>query len=442
MRLGAVILTLATLAAYANSFSGAFQFDDFRVIVLNPEVKSLADWWGGMPGMRSILKLSFTLNEISGLGPAGFHLLNLLIHLGNILMVLRLCKSLAPANATKAASFILTLSAGAIFALHPANTEAVTYISGRSASLMTFFYLASLVAHDAGRTSRRKLWHLLSAVFFLLALATKETAATLPAALLLRDIAKDGRDFRLAPSLRTQALHWAILGTAACVFLTAPVYRHLIEVSFNLRPAVDNLLTHINAVAWLTRQWFWPFSLNADPRLPEFHRLTVSTFVEGAAIAVAATGALLNIRRHPVPAFGVLWYLLQMTPPLLMARLDPANERQLYLAGIGLAVALGWSLALIPFRRSVAVTMAIALLLAGLTVSRNRVYSNEIAFWSDVARKSPHNARAFNNLGYAYRLAGMTPQAEAAYIRALEIDPDYLQARFNLQGLRRDNGSN
>ena len=81
--------------------------------------------------------------------------------------------------------------------------------------------------------------------------------------------------------------------------------------------------------------------------------------------------------------------------------------------------------------------------LGTLTVSRNAAYRSEVALWEDTVRKSPRKARGWNNLGYAYQQAGRLRDAEAAYLRALRIDPGYALARGNLRGLkaRSDSGS-
>jgi Flp pilus assembly protein TadD len=64
------------------------------------------------------------------------------------------------------------------------------------------------------------------------------------------------------------------------------------------------------------------------------------------------------------------------------------------------------------------------------------VYRSEVALWEDTTRRSPGKARAWNNLGYAYQQAGRFRDAEAAYLRALRVDPGYALARRNLRGLK------
>jgi hypothetical protein len=82
-------LLVATALAYLNALVAGFQFDDFNIIVDNSRVHSLAAWWQQMPGIRPLLKLSYTLNWISGFGAPGFHAVNLLLHLINVALLWR-----------------------------------------------------------------------------------------------------------------------------------------------------------------------------------------------------------------------------------------------------------------------------------------------------------------------------------------------------------------
>ena len=76
----AALLLGATLLAYATSFAGVFQFDDFWAIVNEPTVQSVLAWWHSLPGLRPLLKLTYAVNHQSGFGLAGFHAVNLAVH--------------------------------------------------------------------------------------------------------------------------------------------------------------------------------------------------------------------------------------------------------------------------------------------------------------------------------------------------------------------------
>jgi hypothetical protein len=157
---GASLLALALLA-YANALGGVFQFDDFNVIVDLATVHSLGAWWADLgQGIRPLLKLSYTLNWITGWGASGFLATNLLIHGITVLLVYRLSQAFLMAQGLLSRLPAAPWLAAALFAVHPAHTEAVAYICGRSTSLMALLYLAGVLAHVAGAPDswRRMLW--------------------------------------------------------------------------------------------------------------------------------------------------------------------------------------------------------------------------------------------------------------------------------------------
>lgn len=154
------LLALAAFAAYAGSFHGIFQFDDYNVIVDNPGVHSLSAWFSGLPGIRPLLKLSYTVNWISG-GLFSFHLFNIAVHAANTVLVYllsrRFCSRL---SALERQSEFISLVSALLFALHPVQTEAVVYICGRSMSLMALFYFSSMLAYVRERAPGRKCFNM------------------------------------------------------------------------------------------------------------------------------------------------------------------------------------------------------------------------------------------------------------------------------------------
>ena len=255
-----LLLLAAVAAVYCTALRGAFQFDDYAVIVNNPAVHDWAAWFVSMPGIRPLLKLSYTANWVSGLGLAGFHLFNLTCHAANTLMALALFRRWTGA-AESGAAFVAAL----IFALHPAHTEAVTYISGRSVSLMAMFYLAAFLAWLRAQETGHERWRKVAApVLFIAALATKETAWTLPFALLLWEYARSG-DWR-DNAKRLMPL-WIVLASALAFMAGLPGYRRLVTFSLESRSPLDNLLTQITGQFYLLRQLLLPLP-NIDPDFP------------------------------------------------------------------------------------------------------------------------------------------------------------------------------
>jgi len=510
------LVVVATFAAYWNSFAGAFQFDDYNVIVDNPAVANIAAWWQNMPGIRPLLKLSYAANNAAG-GLFGFHAVNLALHAGNALMVYALARQLlgdgAPARqraglVTQIAAPGVTLPgvpsspllsdrhgaffvaprvallAALLFAVHPVQSEAVTLISGRSMSLMATFYLGSILLHLAGRQ-----W--LSLLAFACALAVRETAITLPLALLLVDrqcaaagsgavagsgsapaqrvapkiapIAAADQAQRLPQLLARGRAHWLLAAVAVFAMLLLPMYQTLAGVSLKTRALADNLVTQSAALPYLLGQWLWPLALDADPLLPVFSEW--SSFWIGSVVLCLGVGGCGLVAWWRAPAgsaagwfgFATVWFAVHLAPTnSLLPRLDVANERHLYLAGAGLALAVALTLtsafadiaARIAHRarigrgaagRRLGVAFAALLVVAlvVLTQQRNEVYRSEVAFWQDIARKNPLSARAHNNLGYALAQAGDVAAALGAYDAAIRLQPADYKPRLNRRALCR-----
>jgi len=433
-----LLVVLAVGIAYANALQASFQFDDWDVIVRDPRVQSLAAWWASMPGMRPVLKLSYALNHASGFGVTGFHLVNILIHAGNGLLMLYLMQRLETQTGHRSGG--LALAATLIFVLHPVQTEAVTYASGRSTSLSTFFALASIAVWVAGRSSSQRAtvyMYVASSLLMLLGIATKESAVMVPAILLLWAAADVSRPFSWRQIGQQSALHWLLLLAALSAALLLPAYQQFLATSLATRSVAENLIAQLHGIGWLLSQLLDIDRLNADPALPVQTTLDLNGSMVLLGIVVAAGTALSNIRRFPLPAFAVLWFLLWMAPGnSLLARLDLVNDRQLYTALAGPALLLALAIhRLGRQQRYLAVTgLSAVLLLEGFaTHLRNEVYRDEVSFWRDVVVQSPHNARAWNNLGIALAADCDLDRAEFAWRKALATEPGYVRAAVNLR---------
>jgi protein O-mannosyl-transferase len=434
-----VLLIVGTVVVfYLNSFRGVFQFDDYNVIVDNGGVHTWGAYLAGLPrGIRPLLKSTYTWNWTSGLGLFGFHLVNVTLHAANAVFLFFLTSRVVGPSASRFAALLPAL----LFAVHPVQTEAVTYISGRSVSLMAFFYLGSLLAYLRGRErGSRLLLYLASPILFLLAVASKEVALTLPFAMILCEAVRREKTGWME-TLRAQAVHWGLLAALAVFLLAHSGYARLIEDCFDIRGAAANLLTQIHGIGYLLSRIVMPWAMNIDPDLPVFSPGSPVPLPEVLLLAGLLAVGVVGLKNRSIAGFGILWFFLHLLPTnSFIPRLDVANDRQLYLASWGLFMAGAAEADLLRgkwgARRVTAAVTVLVFALGALTMSRNRVYRSEVALWEDTARKSPGMARVWNNLGYAYQQAGRSPDAEAAYLRALRIDPGYALALGNLGGLR------
>lgn len=427
-RAASLLLLGAVAAAFASAFGTAFQFDDFHLLVRNPDVHSWNAWAASMPGIRPLTKATFTFGWLLAPEPAACVAFSLLCHAAAALIVLALARQWVPALAPGCprAAFAALVTA-LVFALHPAQTEAVTYVSGRSVVLSGVLYLAALLAHE-----RR--WRATSLLAFGLALAARETAWTLPFALMLLECA---RGATLRSALRRAAWHFAVLAAVVAAMDALPAYRLLLDASLAHRAPAASLYAQVEGIAYLVTHPLVTQRVNIDPDIavplvPDLHWCVAAVAIVGAIAC-----GFLQLRRRPWLGFGLLWFFLHLAPTnSLVARYDLASDRELYLALLGPALIVGVSLGSWRQRRDATnAAVALVLALAVATFVRNFDYASEIALWEATVRASPAKPRAWNNLGFARQQAGDIAAARAAYERALALGPDYARARINLDAL-------
>jgi hypothetical protein len=194
--------------------------------------------------------------------------------------------------------------------------------------------------------------------------------------------------------------------------------------------------TQLGGLGWLVGQLSGLSALNADPALPVRTGPDAVTAVTLAGLVLAIGFGIRSWRQGGVAGFAIAWFLLWLAPTqTLLARLDVANDRQLYLALVGPAWLLGTAIARLPYRAALATLATAAVALALATAQRNRVYASETAFWRAVIVDAPHNARAHNNLGWALAQACKVTDADAEFGAAIALGGDATRAALNREWL-------
>ncbi len=400
--------------------------------------------------VRPVLYATFLFDRwLYGGDPAGYHLLNLLLHVGSGLLIFRI---LAGAVADERSS--LPFWGSLFFLLHPIATETVTYISGRASGLMAFFYLGALLLYIRA-TERIESGNLSLAPFigsialFLLAICSKETAVTFPVMLLLWDHLirqKQGDELRTA-IIRHHLPFWIILVLAAGWAMLHPRYHALAQFSFNIRPWWENLLSELHAMVYALLLCFMPWNQNFDHDLPVFHSLAQWPLpLDVLLLSAMSTSAFIARRRFPLVAFGIAWFVLQLLPTSLIPRNDLLSERNLYLPSLGLLIALvslgahAMQRFMIAFSRpavvraaSLSLAVGLVLILELFTYQRNDLYRDQLSLWADAVLKSPNKARPHNNLGRAYALQDDWDRAIDEFRMAARLDPTFILAQQNLR---------
>jgi tetratricopeptide (TPR) repeat protein len=458
----AVLIVVGAALVYANAFLGLFHLDD-AAILRDPRLSSLTEYVAHLRGMiRPALRFSFLLDRaVWGENPSGYHLLNVLFHIGSVFFFYLIARRLAGNDrgpSRRASSEGVPVWAALLFLVHPIGTETVTYVSGRATGMMAFFYLAGLYSYlratAATEPSEARVasWPYAAAIAcFALSLLSKETAVTFPLALLLVEfVARRPKDSRFRHAVwRLHLPFWGVLAGFLCAASLTPRYVYLFSVSRQIRPMSENLIAQVQAVAYALTLFALPGRLSIEHDLaPAGSLFAWPAFGSLLLIAVLAAVALACVRRNPIVAFGLFWFLIQLLPTnSVLPRYALLSERNLYLAAPGLfvAVASSWLACVAWLRESMPrpaarVSQASAYvlpcvlvpLLAVATVDRNALYASRVRFWADAVRKAPSKARPHVNLGYAYYLAGDFDKAIPEFRRALAIDRDDPVAQANL----------
>jgi tetratricopeptide (TPR) repeat protein len=453
--LAALAIVVAVAAAYSNSLSGPFIFDDTSAIRNNATIRSLRSIEVLVPpanvtlSRRPLANLSFAVNYAIGkLAVRSYHVGNLLIHLLAALTLFGIVRRtlLLPALSDRfgGASTGLAAAVALIWALHPLQTESVTYVVQRVESLMGLCYLLALYALIRSAASERpRPWCAASVVACALGLGAKEVIATAPVVLLLYDRAFLSGSFREA-FRRRGGLYLGLAATWGVLGAMMVLYKGSGAAGFGISEVTPwrYALTQPGVILYYLRLSFWPNPLCLDYSWPFATKLQEAA-PEAIILAAPLAATAWAVVRRPALGFLGAWFFLILAPTSsVMPIKDACFEHRMYLSLAALAagaVIAGWAL-IRPLARESALsgnsaTISAAVLALGVTVAlgcatfrRNADYRTEISIWEDAARKQPHNPRAWSNLGEAYVSASRYDDAIRSCDKALDLKPDYALA--------------
>lgn len=428
-------LTLMALAflLYANTFDNAWTFDDFPVIVENPDVRSLANFFKDSYPGRPLRELSFVLDHaLFGFAPAGWHIQQVFWHGLNAILLFLLVARLGGGR-------LFAWLAALIFLAHPIQVEVVASLSHRKDSLCLAFVLLALHAWiNLLRTAgRRWPWALAAVCCWGLALLAKQIAVGLPLLLLAWEwlfVAPEERLLlRRRPGLVLAVLAVAgvIAGVAAFTFLGGPagfaeaIKGPLVKMGhYGAMDAHIYYLVAFKALGFLGLRFFWPDDLAVEYvfDLPESY---ASPWVLAtlAAIAACVLLAVLCRRRAPVVTFGLLWMALFWLPVsnLFWPLSYFAADRYLYTVSLGLCLIVAWALARLAQGRELAglvVGLVLVAALGALTWKQNDVWQSTVSLYGQAAQVSPDSTQALLGLGIGHMKEGDYQKAHDAILKA------------------------
>jgi tetratricopeptide (TPR) repeat protein len=459
----AAILVPLAAAVYSNTFTASFQFDDYLYVIDYCRAHGLESFWPPH-GTRYLTYLTFALNYASGgLDPASYHVTNLLIHIVNGVLVYAVAFSLvnSPRLAEKGLPAVhIAFLASLLFITHPVQTEAVTYITQRFASLATLFYLLALAAY---MKYREALSFKAKAAFYSTALfsayaaqVTKEISFTLPFVMLCVEFAFFKGPFlprllRLAPFLLAMAvIPWMLFGPGAGSAVGGEVMALQLKDMTGMS-VHDYLVTQFRVMATYLRLLVLPIGQNIDYDYPMFHSLFVPEVLASFALILTLFfgAAWLFVRflkggsgHLALISAGTLWFFTTISVESSIVPIkDLIFEHRLYLPSAGAAIAASAAVFFLVGRLQAkvsagrALAAACVLLVLPLSVSaymRNGVWENEVTLFEDAVSKSPGKERPRYNLAWAYHRNGELDKAIEHYSETLRLAPEKEKAHYNL----------
>ena len=451
-----VLLVLAVLGAYLNSFGGPFIFDDELWITKNPTIQRLwpigSVFWppaGTIFCGRPVLNLSLAINHaISGADVWSYHALNLAVHIAAGLAlfgIVRRTLLLGKTETRRARSTPLAFFTALLWLLHPLQTEAVTYVIQRAESLMAMFYLLTLYCFirsvEDPEAKNRKLeaeghpisgrWLLASVFCCVLGMATKEVMVSAPLVVFLYDRTFVAGSFREAWRRHRRA-H---LGLAATWLVLGGLMAGLggRGVGFDLGFTWwTYALTECPVVVHYLRLAIWPHPLVIDYGDDAVRQVTEAAPYALILLGLVA-GTMVALWRRPEWGFFGFWFfaILAPTSSVVPVAFQPMAEHRMYLPMAAVAAALVTGIHAGLGRKSIAVFAMLALGFGALTAGRNNDYRSNLGIWSDTVDKRPGNPRAQYYLGLALAQSGRVDKALAHFQAAVRLKPDYADAYNN-----------
>ncbi len=422
------LLAVLVGAVFANALNGAFVFDDIGDITGNPSAQ--AETFFARLGVmnRPLTKASYALQDlIHGPWAGGYHAVNVALHMAAAVMAFALVRRALRFAGFDALSAPGAFAAATLWAVHPALTETVTYVSGRSMGLSSCLVLGALLAATGPQTFANRALAFACAAFAPLA---RETALIAPAILLWWQLTLQPEEGRRAALLRLLPVACGAL-LAAALILALPRHTDLIADSLRRRPPLDALLGNVHAATDIIASWAAPWRVTIDPAPPLAWPWSDPRTLGKLALFGGLAGAAFVLRRRQAAiAFGIGIALLALAPSnTLLWRADPVALKPLYLGGLGIMLALAAGLLRLAGTGRGAVSFLATAALFGIvllgiqTAARNALFADEIVLWQDAAAKTPSYGRPSIMLGYALFNAGRYAEAEAALERGCNLDP-------------------
>ncbi|MBM4065500.1 MAG: tetratricopeptide repeat protein [Planctomycetes bacterium] len=438
-----IVMVALSVITYLNCLPNQFVYDDTSTIVDNKLVK---DWGNfltlfthdyfklsGELTYRPIVTLSYFIDySIWQMNPMGYHLVNVVLHTINIVLVYFLVLLLlrqyhkTQVSRNQISDIGLALLTCMLFAVHPIVSEVVNMISYREDLIATAFLITSflffLLYHRKSTISLSA--GALATYFF--ALLSKESAIVLPALIFIYELLISGKYF--TPKKTAQKIVCApfFLGYIG-VSIVYLILRFFIlhnpgeKIVYPEGSIFVNMLTMTKVLGRYITSIFLPFNLNADYHVLYLKTPFTVSFLFPLCMLISIAIIAIRWWKKPVILFAILWFFISMLP--VMNIIPLANimaDRYLYFPILGFCLLL--SIAVTYLRAAIRYSVIIPLIIfyVVMTVTRNNVWRDEFTLWYKSSQNPLCSFTTYNNLGTQYNKKGYPDTALKCYQKALQ----------------------
>lgn len=460
-----ITIVLITFLVFYNSLSNEFVFDDESVIVNNVSIQDLSNipkFFTASEGFhkvigryyRPVVSMSYSIDySIWGLDPYGFHLTNLIIHIICCLLVFRILSVLFWRYKYRN---LFALISTLIFAVHPIHTEAVSWVSGRTDSLVTLFFLSSFLCyieftkekvyrkdinsiHSIKRKSNNFLY--LSLAFYILGLFTKEMIITLPVILFLYDLVfRQKKLSYFKENLITYSLYIGvtIIYLVLRYFLLLEVPERESYLYFFGKSPMIIYATMIKTLPVYFELLFAPISLlyHYNGVIPDAASIGDSSVILSLIFTLfMLLLAVYFFKKDGIVSFCILFFFVTLLPVMnIIPTMNLMAERFLYITSFSLVLLICHLLLLGSSKRDFSIliigTVIIIGLLSYLTYLRNEEWHDNNSLY--MSAKGIEGSVLLVNEANIYANNKKYSDAEVMYKRAIELRDNNLLAHHNL----------
>ncbi len=461
-----IIITVLTFLIFYNSFENEFVFDDESVVVNNLSIRDISNipkYFTGAEGFhkvigryyRPIVSTTYAVDYAIGeLNPLGYHITNVIIHIVSCLLLFAI---LAELFKKYKYGILASLISSLIYAAHPVHTEAVSWISGRTDSLVTLFFFASFLyyikfvrGYDKIRESgsgrdetffKKYILLFVSILFYFAGLLSKEMIITFPVVIILFDFV-----YRKKPILyfKENIIAYASFAVVTIVYLLLryitlkdvverETYAYFYQMDF-----VTITATMFKTVPLYFKLLFVPINLlyHYNGTIPDSNSFLELNVIFSIIFTIAViVFSVIFYKHNSVVSFCLLFFVVSLLPVMnIIPTMNLMAERFLYMTSFSLAIVIAYLIVKNYNEKSnfqiIVFSVVLVLILSFLTYERNKDWKNNDVLYSTA--EGIDGTVLLTNVGNIYANNKQFDEAEKRYRRAIELRDNTLLAHHNL----------